>query len=47
MKKAWLKSICPICGKQFEYLSDYKPNTCSKFDCLQKFQKSFKKELNK
>lgn len=40
MKKVWLKAICPICGKQYEYLSDYKPKTCG--NCLQKFQKGGK-----
>jgi hypothetical protein len=33
----WLKATCPICGKEYEYLPDYKPATCSKFDCLQKY----------
>lgn len=36
----WIKAICPICGKEYEYLlEDYKPKTCGKFNCLQKFQK--------
>ncbi len=37
MKRVWLKATCPICGKQYEYLSDYKPATCSNFNCLQQY----------
>ena len=39
MKKNWFKAICPICGKEYEYLKGYKPKTCSKFDCLQEANK--------
>jgi len=35
-KRVWLKTNCPICGKEYEYLSDYKPKTCGKFECIQK-----------
>lgn len=34
-KPQWLKSTCPICGKEYEYLPTYKPVTCGKFTCLQ------------
>jgi len=34
MKKIWVKSRCPICGKEYEHTEDYKPPTCSKFDCI-------------
>lgn len=29
-----LKSYCPICGKEYEYLPNYKPNTCGEFACI-------------
>jgi len=35
----WLKATCPICGKEYEHLSNYKPKTCGKFECLQKANK--------
>ncbi|MCK4823824.1 hypothetical protein KA005_49175 [bacterium] len=30
----WLGAICPICGDEYQYLPDYKPKTCGKFECL-------------
>jgi len=35
----WLKANCPICGKEYEYTSIYKPSTCGKFSCLQEANK--------
>ena len=35
----WLKAMCPICGKEYEYLPTYKPKTCGKFTCLQEANK--------
>ena len=35
-KREWLKGRCPICGKEYEYLPNYQPKTCGKFDCIQK-----------
>jgi len=34
----WLKANCPICGKEYEYLSNYKPQTCGKFSCIQELK---------
>lgn len=39
MKKQWLRTTCPICGKEYEYLPNYKPSTCGKFDCLKQANK--------
>jgi len=33
-KREWLKAFCPFCGKEYEYLPDYKPKTCGMFECL-------------
>jgi hypothetical protein len=30
----WVKSQCPECGCEYEHPEDYKPATCSKFDCI-------------
>lgn len=38
MQRQWLKARCLICGKEYEYLSDFKPSTCGKYDCLQKME---------
>ena len=38
-KVEWLKSHCPICGKEYEFTSIYKPATCGKFSCLQEAKK--------
>jgi len=35
----WLKSNCPICGKEYEYTANYKPATCGKFSCVQEAHK--------
>ena len=34
LDKKWLKGQCPICGEEYQYLPDYKPMTCGKFECL-------------
>ena len=28
---------CTVCGSEFEYSGDYKPKTCGKYYCLDKF----------
>ncbi len=33
----WYKTICPVCGEEFEYIEDYKPKTCNKYDCIHKY----------
>lgn len=38
-KKEWLKACCPICGEEYPYRSDFKPATCSKFNCIHEFHK--------
>lgn len=30
----WLKAICPICGKLYEYTILHKPKTCGNFSCI-------------
>lgn len=44
--KEWLKGICPICGKTFEYLITYDnqmrphhPITCGKYECIKEANK--------
>ena len=33
-----VKARCLICGQEYEYPeSDYKPKTCSRFECIHKF----------
>jgi endogenous inhibitor of DNA gyrase (YacG/DUF329 family) len=44
MKKEWLKATCPVCGKEYEYRSDFKPSTCGQFECL---KEAFKKGILK
>jgi len=48
-KYDWLKAICPICGKEYRHLRNYKPKTCSNFMCLytywSKHSKHRKKEV--
>ena len=39
MKRIWVKSKCPICGKEYEHLIDYKPKTCGRFECLREVHK--------
>jgi len=34
--KVWVKSVCPICGRTYEHLDNYKPKTCPKMECRQK-----------
>ena len=31
----WVKSVCPICHRDYEHGADYKPKTCSRSACLQ------------
>lgn len=32
----WVKSRCSECGLMYEHPEDYKPATCSNFDCVHK-----------
>lgn len=32
--QVWLKARCPICGREYKHLEEYKPKTCGAFDCL-------------
>ena len=32
----WLKTRCPICGREYEHPEDYKPKTCGDYDCIRK-----------
>jgi hypothetical protein len=29
----WLTETCPICGREYQYLIDHKPETCSNGEC--------------
>ena len=33
-KLDWMTAICPICGKKYPQLPDYKPSTCGVFECV-------------
>lgn len=33
----WQKARCPICGRTYQYLPEYKPHTCSNWDCIHKY----------
>jgi|GEM_PF-6527413 len=33
-KPEWLTDICPICGKEYPYLSVHNPGHCERFNCL-------------
>ena len=35
----WLHDICQICNDKFAYVKAWKPATCGKKDCVQKFWK--------
>jgi hypothetical protein len=32
----WVKSVCPVCGSEFEHTSDSNPPTCGRYECLRK-----------
>ena len=36
---SWLKAICSICGKEYEYTVLYKPETCGDIPCFIKLNK--------
>jgi len=37
-EREWEYETCPICGRDYPYAKgEYKPKTCGKFDCLQKY----------
>ena len=36
-KLKWLEARCPICGRRYRYLPNYKPSTCSNYDCVHKW----------
>jgi len=38
-KKDFLKSICPICNKEYIYLKQFKPETCTKIECVEEAEK--------
>ena len=31
----WVRSDCPICGREFPHRRGYTPRTCGSYDCLQ------------
>lgn len=34
----WVKEHCPVCGQEYQYpIKGYKPKTCNRFDCSQKY----------
>ncbi len=35
----FLRAICPICNKQYVYMSAFKPVTCGKYDCVHEAHK--------
>ena len=44
----WIKTRCSVCGRVYEYPEcEYKPKTCSTFECVQKYHRDpgkYKKE---
>jgi hypothetical protein len=41
MTVIWLDEQCPVCGVRFQYPEKgYKPKTCNKFDCIQKYNRN-------
>ena len=39
----WEEARCPVCGMLYSYVKgEYKPSTCSNFDCLHKYIHSSK-----
>lgn len=30
----WLEATCPECGRKYKYTQEYKPSTCSDFQCV-------------
>ena len=34
MGKKWLKTVCSVCGHEFDHTDDYRPSTCGAYECL-------------
>jgi len=38
MSFEWETATCPFCNEEYQYpKDDYKPTTCGKFNCLQRY----------
>jgi len=34
MENEWKTARCPICGREYQHKADYKPATCSSWECI-------------
>lgn len=38
-RECWRRAACPVCGKEYLHLVQYKPETCQEIECIHELRR--------